>query len=420
MLRGALTLLVLAFSWQISAVTVKLTKIKSHTPLTTRQKLANIPVSGNIEPYGIYWSTMGVGTPIHQYNVALDTGSPDAIISQKGCHGCAFGRNSTIYDPTKSSSHRNISCNTPGIKCHSCVDKQYCMFSLTYETCDLKKPNAPCTISGPMFTEQFSWGGLHATTPLIMGGILNQTSDFDQFQEIHGIVGLAPHYNFGGHYNPIGLLHKDGKLPGSTFAICFGSKLSQGGKMTLGGVDMSLAAGPFSYTPMDHFPVVGVNGLSVGGHPVIGMNTFPKTGLDTGTNIFLVPTEIFAAIRETFQNWYCHLPHLCPTATQPKTLFDKGSCFKYSKAVLEQFPKVQMLVAPNTTLTMYPKDYILPKYTPPKAEQEEGMYCLGILDSGHKGFFITGDSFMVNYYVHYDTPNRRVGWAPVNRTACFN
>ena len=78
--------------------------------------------------------------------------------------GCVTTHPNNAYDPTSSSSSKRVA---PYV------------FSNTYETCDLKNPTAPCTISGKLYSDSVSLAGLGPVN-VVLGSIEKQTSNFDQ------------------------------------------------------------------------------------------------------------------------------------------------------------------------------------------------------------------------------------------------
>jgi hypothetical protein len=79
------------------------------------------------------------------------------------------------YDPSQSSSSTTAFPKT---------------FSNTYQTCDLTDPTAPCTISGNRYNDQVSLAGFGPVNVQV-GSIDYQTSNFDQFKEIDGVIGFT-------------------------------------------------------------------------------------------------------------------------------------------------------------------------------------------------------------------------------------
>ena len=131
---------------------------------------SSIPAGGAVWPTAIYFTEVQVGTPPKTFPVAIDSGSGDLDISGKGCVGCPTAKPNNQYDHADSSTSKAA---FPFI------------FSNTYQTCDLKDPTAPCTISGSLYKDQVSLAGI-GPVEVTLGSINKQTTNFDQFKEIGG------------------------------------------------------------------------------------------------------------------------------------------------------------------------------------------------------------------------------------------
>jgi len=136
---------------------------------------SSIPANGSVWPTAIYWSMVQVGTPPQDYPVAIDSGSGDLDIGGKGCNGCVTTPPNNPYDP---SSSKTSSRAFPYA------------FSNTYQTCDLKHPTAPCTISGSLHKDKVSLAGV-GPVEVTIGAVQRQTSNFDQFKQIDGVMGFT-------------------------------------------------------------------------------------------------------------------------------------------------------------------------------------------------------------------------------------
>ncbi len=86
---------------------------------------SDTPVGGDVWPTGIYWTMVEVGTPAHEYPVAIDSGSGDLDIGAVGCKGCVVTPPNRPYDHTASSTAKSVFPFE---------------FSNSYQTCDLKDP----------------------------------------------------------------------------------------------------------------------------------------------------------------------------------------------------------------------------------------------------------------------------------------
>ena len=171
---------------------------------------SSIPAGGAVWPTAIYWCEVQVGTPPVSFPVCIDSGSGDLDISAKDCDGCPTAAPNMGYDHTASSTSK------PGLF----------PFSNSYQTCDLTNPTAVCTISGKTYTDQISLAGFGPVS-VKLGAINKQTSNFDQFKVIGGVMGFTG----GGNEDVFAQLVAAEKVPANVWAMCMyeGSK-SNGSK----------------------------------------------------------------------------------------------------------------------------------------------------------------------------------------------
>ena len=117
-------------------------------------------------------------------------------------------------------------------------------FSNSYQTCDLQDPTAVCTISGGLYTDLASLAGL-GPVEVQVGSVEKQTSNFDQFKVIDGVMGFtAPSKK-----NVFSQLVDAGKSA-NVWAMCMYDGAISNGTITIGGVDPRLSVnGKVNYVP---------------------------------------------------------------------------------------------------------------------------------------------------------------------------
>lgn len=339
----------------------------------------DLPVSGNYQPFGVFYTELTLGTPGKVYNVAIDTGSYRTIVTDASCSSCntTSKRAYQGYDSAASSTSKKVST-----------------FSNSYKTCQLDKFGATCTIRGSVYSDHFTFGSAGSGT-VSFGSITYQTANFNQFESIHGLMGtdsLEGTDNFEGP-SPIQVVTGGNNV----YAMCFQNNGK--GKLTVGGTDPNLHTAAFKYTPLvfDISLSIAVNGMSVGGQAVEMKAT--EATLDSGTTVLLLPGHIFSAVQTAF------------TAVQSEaaTLFS-SKCAKVTDPT--KWPRLNFQLN-GTELSIPPESYLLPG-------SSSGEYCLGItnMGTGPSSMFIIGDTVMSQYYVSYDRKQKRVGWAPA-APACF-
>eukprot|EP00998_Keelungia_sp_KM082_P003496 NODE_1434_length_1334_cov_70.681856_g1421_i0.p1 GENE.NODE_1434_length_1334_cov_70.681856_g1421_i0~~NODE_1434_length_1334_cov_70.681856_g1421_i0.p1 ORF type:complete len:403 (+),score=89.22 NODE_1434_length_1334_cov_70.681856_g1421_i0:60-1268(+) len=357
---------------------------------------AVLPAWGDVWPVAIYWVDIQVGTPPITVPVAVDSGSGDLDIGAKGCVGCPTTPPNNPYDHTKSSTAKPV---FPYV------------FSNTYETCDLSNPVAPCTISGNLYSDQVSAGGLGPVN-VSLGAITKQTTNFDQFNVVCGVMGFID----SGKSTVFEQLVKAGKSK-NLWAICMNEGSKSNGTVTLSEIDNRLYTGSIQYTPMvdDGFYSVKMDSIKVGEASISGLN--PTAILDTGTNVLLLPTKAYDSMKAAFLDM-CASKKLAGICDQPKneTLFE-GHCFPLTAAEVAEYPDITLNVGDASNpvaLTMVPTDYLLFNDFRSKASNQ---ICLGVRPTG-QSFLIIGDTTMQSHYLIFDNANRRIGWAPVNKANC--
>ena len=368
-----------------------------HSPPRSRVAARNgngtsIPANGAVWPTAIYWTMLQVGTPPQAFPAAIDSGSGDLDIAAKGCVGCVTTPPNNAYDSTAS---KTVKTPYPP---HDFRNR----FHNTYETCDLRHPTAPCSISGKLWTDEVSIGGL-GPVRVTFGAIDKQDENFDQFKKIDGVVGFTS----GGQEEVFGQLVRNRKCD-NVWAICMHHGSHSNGTLTLGGVDSRLSDGPVVYVPDSgsHFHEVAVASFTLAGsshQPAASISVQSDAILDTGTNVLLLPPDLLKSLGDT----------MCgdTSLAQCKALWN-DTCVGLSDAEVDAYPDLGIQLD-GTTLNMTARDYLL--LGSPLASSAD-QYCLGIKSGGN--LFIIGDTTMRNYYLVFDQrnySNQRIGWGPVNR-----
>jgi len=365
----------------------------------------DVPLFGNVYPVGIYWFDLMIGTPPVAFPVAIDSGSYTLDIPDTGCRGCITTPPNQQYDIKKSSSGKVILCG-PSHGCIGSCMNGFCGFSNTYETCDLKHPTDPCTITGQWFLDQASIGPL-GPVPIDFGAIQFQTSNFYQFQNIDGVMGIA---GPAGKTNLFNTLYSAGKVKANVFAMCFNQGSKSNGTLTLGGVDPQLFTGKWQTVQNsgEGDYEMPLKNIMVANTPI--SDTTTSAILDSGTNILLLPTQAFNSMKTIFVN-NCSNSHLVGVCGSGPTIFD-GACFPLTAPQIAAYPPLTVNLQ-GATLNVPPTSYLVVVDTP-------GQYCLAVLPTGPGGFLIIGDTIMENYYVAFDRSANTISWATVNDDYCGN
>ena len=274
-----------------------------------------------------------------------------------------------------------------------------------HQTCDLTNPTAVCTISGSIYNEQVSLAGYGPVT-VKTGAITKQTTNFDQFKVIGGVMGFTG----GGSEDVFAQLVAANKCD-NVWALCMYKGTKSNGTITIGGVDERLSDGAIGYVKDVGF---GFHSVQVDSITLAGGNSTSASIdvneaaiLDTGTNILLAPTKVMKSL----QSAMCSDKSLASCDD-----FWSNKCVQISDADIDRYPDLTMNLD-GVDLVMTSRDYLL-KGSPVASSTDQ--YCLGIRDGGSAGGtgFIIGDTTMRNYYLVFDLEGRKIGWGKVNEDTC--
>lgn len=354
--------------------------------LETTGNGSSIPTGGAVWPTGIFWCYVEIGTPPVSFPVAIDSGSGDLDVSGKNCEGCVTTAPNRGYD------HKQSSTAKPAFPF---------VFSNSYQTCDLKNPVAGCTITGNLYADQVSLAGLGPVT-IKVGSIQSQTSNFDQFKEIDGVMG----FTMESKMNVFSELVRAGKCD-NVWALCINNGAKGNGTLTVGGVDPRLSIGAPTYVDDvgNGFRAVQVNDM------VLGNTSLKISGsaiLDTGTNVLLVPSQAMPVLQSS----------MCNSGLKNCDELWANKCVELTQEEVAAYPPLAMRLD-GIDLEMTSEDYLL-QGSPLASSRTQ--YCLGIRDGGSAGGngFIIGDTTMRHYYLVFDLERQKVGWGKVNKTNCGN
>lgn len=380
-----------------------------HKPTTFESVLV---MKGNMLPMGVYATTISIGTPPVPFQVTIDTGSTDMLVPVQGCNGCVAG--APTYDPKASSTSSVVPCtDSSDMHCKQCAagNPSQCGFKDSYLTCDMSNETATCTVSGGVYSDIVHLSPT-LSAPWALGGIDFQTTNFDQFKKIDGIMGLA-FQKLGFSDSPMESVVRTGQID-DVVQTCF---THDGGLLVFGSdaSDSHYYQGDLQWTPIlfkawytvyaDELLVneqsSGVNGVALNGpddNPCI---------VDSGTNFLSLTSEAFEATHKLFQD-LCHagqdLPGICGKAPG---LFE-GRSVNLTATEILKFPTLTIKLRGDVPLSISGKEYLVPK------PGHSGEYIMGII----QGDCIIGDVHMIKYWVSYDRANMRIGFAPLNEGAC--
>jgi len=193
----------------------------------------------------------------------------------------------------------------------------------------------------------------------------------------------------------------------NVFSLCLGSN---GGHLTIGGINSSLYTGEIEYSPLleEEWYVlnitdVGVNGQSLGLPSSIYNKIAGGTIVDSGTYNLVINGDAYDVLFAIFLEM-CSTTDLIGVCSPPanETLF-AGYCFEMTQSQIDAFPNITITVDNVRPLNIQGKYYLLRNNT--------SQYCLGIQSSGIGGFTILGNVFQQPFYIVFNRQGKSLGFA---------
>ncbi|KAF3321425.1 protein ASPARTIC PROTEASE IN GUARD CELL 2-like protein [Carex littledalei] len=260
---------------------------KAYNPLNSLEIPAHYGASIGT---GNYFVSVGFGTPKKYFSVIFDTGSDVTWIQCKPCVSACYSQQDPIFDPTQSSTYRNISCSS-----------NYC------DQLDTRG----CSGSTCLYAVQYGDGsytiGYYAQDTLTL-----TASD------------VVPNFRFGCGENNDGLFGKAAGLLGlgrdttsfvsqtiekygGVFSYCLPATTTTTGYLSFGTCSVPTNV---KYTPLltnedtPTFYYLNLIGLSVGGKQLpVSSTVFSNAGtiIDSGTVITRLPSDAYSALRTAFR-----------------------------------------------------------------------------------------------------------------------
>ncbi|KAK1290638.1 Protein ASPARTIC PROTEASE IN GUARD CELL 1 [Acorus calamus] len=256
-------------------------------PSSVSDAATTIPArSGLPIGYGNYIVTVGYGTPKRDLTVAFDTGSSLSWVQCEPCLISCYSQQDPIFDPSTSSSYRNVSCgstecNQVGLNCSA----SNCLYGVPYG-------DNSFTV-GFLATDTLTLQSSEAFQGFVFG--CGQDNE-GLFKGVAGLLGLGRDY--------ASLVSQTSAAFGRVFSYCLPSTTSSTGYLTFGPHSAAAAFTPLKSSPRSDLYDVGLTGISVGGRQLaIPTSVFTTAGtiVDSGTVITRLPPIAYGALRTAFR-----------------------------------------------------------------------------------------------------------------------
>ncbi|KAE9596494.1 putative nepenthesin [Lupinus albus] len=360
----------------------------------------DIPQSPTNAYLGHYLMELNIGTPpVKIYGIA-DTGSDLTWTSCVPCEGC-YKQLNPLFDPTKSSTYSNISCQSD--QCLHWLDTGKCSSN---NQCDYTYAYASASVTQGILAQDTITFISATGKPVPLQGVAfgcghNDTGSFNDHEM--GIIGLG-----GG---PISLISQIGpSIGGKRFSQClvpFHTDVSITSKMSFGDGSEVTGDGVVS-TPMvikeDKTPYfVTLNGLSVGSTylPYDSSSKSVSKGnmfLDSGTPPTILPTKLYEELVDQVKKMIA----LTPIVDDPE--LGNQLCYRTSTnvdgpTITAHFEGADVQLNPIQT-------FISPK---------DGVLCFGFTNTSSDGG-IYGNFAQSNYFIGFDLDRHTVSFKPQDCT----
>ncbi|XP_019847494.3 lysosomal aspartic protease-like [Bactrocera dorsalis] len=376
MLKFLVTITCLALTAQATVVQIPLNKPNTKRSLKNvaaqlavlRSKYNSLPRATDEQLHNYlddsYYGAITIGTPPQNFQVLFDTGSSNLWVPKGPCSGDPACNNHNSYEASKSSTYKPNGTE---------FSIQYGTGSLTGYLVEDTVSVAGLPISDQVFAVATTEPGT-TFVDAVFDGILGMG-----YQEISNDNVVPPFYN----------LYKQGlvKEPVFSFYLTRDGTSSQGGVLTLGGIDGDHYEGDITYVPVAS---KGYWQFSVG-TVYIGDSefSFGDPGIaDTGTSLVAVPFYLYENIQELI-------------GAEPN---NEGQYFLDCSQV-SSLPMISFSIA-GKNFTLEGSDYVI------EVEADSGEpLCMSAFEDAGTPFWILGDVFIGKYYTVFDLGNNQVGFA---------
>ena len=182
---------------------------------------AGLELNGKARDTGYFYATLLIGTPGHQFEVIVDTGSTYTFVTCYPCASCGQHGSNAPYDAAKSSSYERVPCGS-GCIFGNCRASGLCEYD--------EKFSEDSQVGGHVVSDVIDVGG-SLGTPRIHFGCNSLETNMLKTQKANGMIALG-RAEAGLHRQLKEKAYPPGSYDG-TFGLCLGS-FEGGGVLSLG------------------------------------------------------------------------------------------------------------------------------------------------------------------------------------------
>jgi len=366
----------------------------------TSNNIRNI-VQAPINAYiGQYLMELYIGTPPIKISGLVDTGSDLIWIQCVPCLGC-YKQIEPMFDPIKSSTYNNISCDSP--LCHQldtgvCSPEKRCNYTYGYGDSSLTKG----VLAQDTATFTSNTGKPVSLPRFLFGCGHNNTGGFNDHEM--GLIGLG-----GG---PTSLISQIGPLfGGKKFSQClvpFLTDIKISSRMSFGKGSEVLGNGVVT-TPLvprekDTSYFVTLLGISVEDTYFPMNNTTGKANMlvDSGTPPILLPQQLYDKVFAEVRNKVTLKPIIDDPSLGTQLCYRTQSNLK-GPTLTFHFEGANVILTPIQTFV-------------PPTPQTKGVFCLAIHNRTNSDPGVFGNFAQSNYLIGFDLDRQMVSFKPTDCT----
>jgi len=341
-----------------------------------------------------------IGTPPIKISGLVDTGSDLIWIQCAPCLGC-YKQIEPMFDPIKSSTYNNISCDSP--LCHQldtgvCSPEKRCNYTYGYGDSSLTKG----VLAQDTATFTSNTGKPVSLPRFLFGCGHNNTGGFNDHEM--GLIGLG-----GG---PTSLISQIGPLfGGKKFSQClvpFLTDIKISSRMSFGKRSEVLGNGVVT-TPLvprekDTSYFVTLLGISVEDTYFPINNTIGKANMlvDSGTPPILLPQQLYDKVFAEVKNKVTLKPIIDDPSLGTQLCYRTQSNLK-GPTLTFHFEGANVILTPIQTFV-------------PPTPQTKGVFCLAIHNRTNSDPGVFGNFAQSNYLIGFDLDRQMVSFKPTDCT----
>ncbi|KAI9192628.1 hypothetical protein LWI28_025713 [Acer negundo] len=324
---------------------------------------------------------VGFGTPKRDLTLMFDTGSDVTWIQCQPCDKC-YDQEEPIFDPSKSSTFSDATCNTPT-----------CPYSITY--------NDDSNSSGNYSQDTLTLSSTTVFPGFVFGCGRNNSANFGK---VAGVLGFEP--------GDTSIMTQTVNNFGQEFSYCLPLEETSTGYLRFGQLafetrqssEISIPIVTDSTWPNKYLVklvgiTIGEKRLEMSANSVPG--SLPSTILDTGTIISRLPGEVYAGLRSAFQDSMSQYP-LADQSSDPMDIcYDlSGSEDDINKIV----PSMKLHFDDSQDLNLDPSGVVW-------KESDSRKVCLAFAVNGNSNdLTIIGNHQQRNLKISYSLFDKKVGF----------